>query len=215
MRGAIYGLEQCGLLLRDAVSLYHRGSNASSVVLAAFAREELGRANILLHLRAKAVAGEIVTNKRISECCRDHVAKQRWATLSVATRTDTNSVVGKPLQTRARAHPHSDEWKTADKRIKEVDARRLKSTPNRRHQQRERAIYVEPDASGTGWNRPHRDISPQTAYEFLTDAVNDYAVKLQLVDPDLEVDKQLLEELEAWHDRPDLPAPLHPDAPTT
>ena len=51
LEGAYYALEQCGLLLRDAVQLYNGSSYATAVVLAAFAREELGREKILLALQ--------------------------------------------------------------------------------------------------------------------------------------------------------------------
>jgi AbiV family abortive infection protein len=50
VRGYALALEQCGRLLLDACALYERGSFANAVVLAAFAREELGRSQILLDL---------------------------------------------------------------------------------------------------------------------------------------------------------------------
>jgi AbiV family abortive infection protein len=43
LEGAVYALEQCGLLLRDANLLYRSGSYATAVALAAFAREEQRR----------------------------------------------------------------------------------------------------------------------------------------------------------------------------
>ena len=42
LQGAAYALEQCGLLLRDAIVLYRNGSYSSAVALAALAREGLG-----------------------------------------------------------------------------------------------------------------------------------------------------------------------------
>jgi AbiV family abortive infection protein len=60
LKGAVYALEQCGLLLRDANILFRGGSYANTVVLAAFAREELGRSNILFDLRKKALGGKDV-----------------------------------------------------------------------------------------------------------------------------------------------------------
>jgi hypothetical protein len=48
LSGAALALEQCGLLLRDAVCLFKNRSFGSAVVLAAFAREELGRCQILI-----------------------------------------------------------------------------------------------------------------------------------------------------------------------
>ena len=50
LQGAVFTLEQCGLLLRDARILCEAGSYASAVVLAAFAREVLGRYSILRRL---------------------------------------------------------------------------------------------------------------------------------------------------------------------
>jgi hypothetical protein len=48
LEGAVYALEQCGLLLRDANLLYRNGSYSSAVAVALFATEELGRWSILL-----------------------------------------------------------------------------------------------------------------------------------------------------------------------
>ena len=64
LEGAVYALEQCGLLLRDANLLYQNGSHASAVALAAFAREELGRWRILFELRKKVLGGDNVTIKK-------------------------------------------------------------------------------------------------------------------------------------------------------
>jgi len=58
LEGAVYALEQCGLLLRDANLLYQNRSYATAVALAAIAREELWRWKILLNLRKKVVGGE-------------------------------------------------------------------------------------------------------------------------------------------------------------
>ena len=43
VKGAVYSLEQCGVLLRDAALLYRDEAYASAVVLTAFAREALGQ----------------------------------------------------------------------------------------------------------------------------------------------------------------------------
>ena len=76
LEGAVYALEQCGLLLRDANILFRNGSYANAVVLAAFAREELGRFIILLDFRKQALTGKkTFTIKAIQDHCDDHVAK--------------------------------------------------------------------------------------------------------------------------------------------
>jgi AbiV family abortive infection protein len=72
LQGAVYALEQCGLLLRDANALFHDGSYASAIVLAAFAREELGRSNILFDLRSAVLSGETVTAELLAQRCGDH-----------------------------------------------------------------------------------------------------------------------------------------------
>jgi hypothetical protein len=65
LEGAVYALEQCGLLLRDANVLYRNGSYSSAVAVALFAQEELGRWSILLDLRRKVLDGDNVTVKDI------------------------------------------------------------------------------------------------------------------------------------------------------
>ena len=63
--GAVYALEQCGLLLRDGTLLHRSGSYANAVAMTAFAREELGRWKILLKLRAEVLDGRSFTVKEI------------------------------------------------------------------------------------------------------------------------------------------------------
>jgi AbiV family abortive infection protein len=65
LRGTVFALEQCGLLLRDARILCEAGSYASAVVLTAFAREELGRYKILRGLWRRTMAGESFSVKQI------------------------------------------------------------------------------------------------------------------------------------------------------
>jgi AbiV family abortive infection protein len=68
-RGAVYALEQCGLLLRDANLLYRNGSYASALALAAFAREEQGRWTIVLELRDKVIGGAKLTVSDVQAQC--------------------------------------------------------------------------------------------------------------------------------------------------
>jgi AbiV family abortive infection protein len=48
IEGSFYAMEQAGLLIDDAAALYAQGKWPSSLVLAVFALEELGKAEILL-----------------------------------------------------------------------------------------------------------------------------------------------------------------------
>src|SRR5215475_183400 len=76
LHGAVYALEQCGLLLRDANLLYESGSYATAIALAAFAQEELGRWKMLRDLRKEVLDGDHLTAEQVRTRCGDHVRKQ-------------------------------------------------------------------------------------------------------------------------------------------
>jgi AbiV family abortive infection protein len=204
LEGAVYALEQCGLLLRDANLLYRSGSYASTVALTAFAREELGRWRILRDLRKKVLGGERLTIKQIQKHCEGHVRKQEAAMISTTVRGDRNSALGKLFQTRHSSTPGSEDWKKAHEQIEKLTHQTSKRVPDDRHKQRMSALYVDA-VSLDRWNRPEKEISQTSARDFLTDAVNDYSMpydrytNLELSDPDLR------SALEQWSNRPELP----------
>ncbi len=216
VRGYALALEQCGLLLRDAVHLYHNGSYATAVVLAAFGREELGRSKILLGMWRRVRGGTAVAVEEIDAACDDHVAKQRAGMLSLTLVTDRDTVLGKLLSDRTRYSPQSQEWRDADVKLKQIDEIKTKRTPDDRHSSRMAALYVEPKSSSE-WNRP-ADLSVQTGYNCVRDAVNDYVGRYQSwyisgVELLKSNDPDLYAALENLKDRPELVAPLHPDFP--
>jgi AbiV family abortive infection protein len=172
LRGYALALEQCGLLLRDAVRLYENGSYATAVVLAAFAREELGRSKILLDLWRNQRGGQSLTVEQIDAACGEHVDKQRAGMLSMMITRDRNTGLGKLLTDRMTNTPQSQKWKDADAALKQIDEKKAKRTPDDRHGMRMAALYVEPKSSSE-WNRP-ADMSAKVAHDFLQHAVNDY-----------------------------------------
>jgi AbiV family abortive infection protein len=98
LEGYAYALEQCGLLLRDANILYQSGSSANTVVLVAFAREELGRSEILLDLWKQVLGVKNFTTEDIRKRCDDHETKQRAGMLSVVlTAPNKEAGIGKVL----------------------------------------------------------------------------------------------------------------------
>src|ERR1700676_5562857 len=111
LKGYALALEQCGLLLSDAVRLYESGSYATAVVLTAFACEELGRSKILLGLWRRQRSGSTVTLEDIRDACEDHVAKQRAGMLSMTLTADRETALGKILTARQTNAPQSQEWK--------------------------------------------------------------------------------------------------------
>jgi AbiV family abortive infection protein len=206
VRGVVYALEQSGRLLRDAKALYNIGSYGTAIAVAAFAREELGRSDIVLDLWRKAISGQTVTVQEIKERCDDHVEKQRRAVRSITMMTDCDAGLGKLLNTRSQADLHSEERKAADEQVKGIDETLRKRAPNERHELRTRGLYVDPDESGEEWRLP-KDITQEQAYRFLTDAANDYAVACQIVEPQLHVvdDARFYEALANWPECPTLP----------
>ena len=211
LEGAAYALEQCGLLLRDANSLYSCGSYASAVAVALFAREELGRWRILLYLRKQVLDGSSLTIEKIQKRCRDHVTKQEAGMMSFVMTVDTDSPLGGILGTYMTVKPGSEEWKTAREQLEQA----RQSVPVQRHKQRMSALYVDAVAPHR-WCRPTREISQPTAYAYLQDAANDYSgqydryADLETHKPD---DPELYTTLEAWLSRPTLLAPERPELP--
>jgi AbiV family abortive infection protein len=210
LEGAVYALEQCGLLLRGSNLLYRNGSYASAVALAAFAQEELGRWRILLDLRRKVLGGEHVTLEEIRDHCADHVRKQVAGMTSITMRADRASGLGKLLQTKMSATPGSKEWKAANEQIEKLDRQKKKRVPEERHRERMSALYVDA-VSGGRWNRPAKEVSQSYAHDFLQDAVNDYSLQYSQRYTELEiikaVDPELFQALVQWSDRPALPCP--------
>ena len=157
LKGAAYALEQCGLLLRDANSLYSCGSYASAVAVALFAREELGRYRILLDLRTQVLGGGHLTIEKIQKRCRDHVTKQEAGMLSFVMRVDTDTALGKLLGTYLNAKQGSEEWKSAREQLEQA----RQSIPVERHKQRMSALYVDAEAPTDGTDRLERYLSYQ------------------------------------------------------
>ena len=132
--------------------------------------------------------------------------------MSLVTRADRGTVLGKLLQTRMRAKPGSEELKAANEQIEKLDNLKKKRTPGYRHKQRVIALYVDP-VSPDRWNRPINEISQTTAYDYLQDAANDYSGQYDrytnphVYKPD---DPELCTALEEWTGRPTLACPERP-----
>jgi AbiV family abortive infection protein len=131
LKGYTLALEQCGLLLRDAVRLYECGSYATAIVLAAFGREELGRSQILLDLWRRQRAGRAVTVEQIDAACGEHVDKQRAGMLSMTMRADRDTGLGKILTDRTTNAPQTKEWKDADAALKQIDEKKSEAHAGR------------------------------------------------------------------------------------
>src|SRR5262245_40149768 len=82
LEGMFFALEQCGFLLTSASLLFDLGHFSSSLVLAAFAREELGRSRILLDFLNKVLmSNQSVSMEKLQRECTKHIRKQESAHL--------------------------------------------------------------------------------------------------------------------------------------
>jgi AbiV family abortive infection protein len=212
LQGAWFAFEQCGILLRDAVRLYARGSRATAVGLALLAREELGKARISLDFwRATMYRGQNVSARDLRTKLDDHEEKQRKSQISQfwsasgPSRVDTLvRIVASSPSVQARA--------AASKELEELGKIQQKRAPADRHRARMRALYVDLNATGTGWDRP-RDM-PGDLGEILDRVSVDYSLQWYRFDGPrrslhiLKHDEpKLAEAIKAWRDRPRLPKP--------
>jgi AbiV family abortive infection protein len=204
LEGAFYAMEQCGLLLQHALILYENRAYSSAVALAAFAREEMGRARILFELRKNVQNCQTVSIEDIKDKCKDHVEKQEYAQLSIVLRSSGDTGLAELLRVGID-DPQSEEYKQARKQIHKITQRLKRRTPLDRHKERMNSLYVEPDELGTRWNRPRNNTPSVDAMNFILDALNDYRGEYHRLEYIEHSDTELFQALQAWCERPELP----------
>lgn len=217
VKGAIYALEQCGLLLVDAVTLIDKKSYSSAVVLAAFAREELGRSEILINFFDVVVKkGQAVMIEEINNACKNHIEKQKWGQLSTIFRFQNDSKGGKLMLRRIELSRlgkfQSEEYKEIETKVAEMMERIRRRTPSDRHRARAEALYVQPTYDGSDWNIPKK-VSPEFARNFVADTSGDYALLRQILEPGTSSNAEFTGELLKWIDKPEIPLPQWPKWP--
>ena len=212
LEGALYAVEQSGLMMTDAVILYDNDRYSNAIVLAAFAREELGRSRILRELRKKIVEGPgSVTLEEIRDQCDDHVKKQKNAQIVTTQRFSRYEGLGKLMQQRIETPPQSQEFKEAERELDKITKKQKNWASEDRHKTRMKALYVEPDDSGMAWNRP-KEVSREQARIFLEAATLEYANEYRQLQggSDRHSDPEFTLALEKWAERPELTAPQWP-----
>ncbi len=210
LKGALYALEQCGILLRDAAGLYRAKAYPSAVALAMIGREELGKYRMLLQeWRDAESSGKLPAVEAIQAACADHIEKQKRAVLGLTFTADGPSTFGAAIAAQIKHKPQDAEYKAAEKVIQAGLKAMAKRAPEARHNSRMRALYVDLEDSGSTWNRPSA-VSQDECKKLLNDAANDYAGQRDRMNPELLRgigEPKLADALEGWRDRPELPGP--------
>jgi AbiV family abortive infection protein len=153
-RGTAYAMEQAWTLLRDAVLLIQDKRYASSLVLATFCLEQLGRAEIYRENAKQAFAGKPVTLVSMGRALTDHLPKLVKARIPV-----TASLVsfGDPPAPGSEAAVQLAERLAAIREINEGQA------PHKALDVRKRALHVDRIHDVPGWNRPSSVITKDDA----------------------------------------------------
>jgi AbiV family abortive infection protein len=152
--GATYAIEQAWHLLRDAVLLIQNKRYASSLVLATFCLEQLGRAEIYRENAKDASAGKRVTLGSMGRSLTNHLPKLFKAKIPV---TVSMPVYGEPPAPGSQAAIKLAERLTAFRKILENEA------PQKALEVRKRALHVDRISHFAGWNRPSKAITRDDA----------------------------------------------------
>jgi len=206
LEGAAYSLEQCGLLLRDASTLYRAGSYATAVVLASLAREESGKWKMLIDLRKEVLKGKEVAVEDLQRMFRSHEAKQAAGLASITMR-GKDEEEKKLLRDLIAAKPGTEERQRLHEKIDKKTEELMNRLPGERFADRMAALYVDP-LSDTTWSRPIEKVMAEFAYYTLIEAMNDYSGRMEKYSKPgtmmAAVDAELAEALGKWTDRPEL-----------
>jgi AbiV family abortive infection protein len=190
--------------LNDAVTLYTNKAYSSAIVLAAFAREELGRSHILRELRKKVMSGEEIAVKRILKECGNHVNKQEWSQFSVIMHAPHDSERGRLMLAMLHDPPRGVEelFEKLSSMAGQV------KVGERRYKLRNSLLYVDPDKSGTHWIRP-RSLSPVSTQRFISQALLDYFYYYDHIERVYPDDSDgFFNDIRRWSDRPQLHSPV-------
>jgi len=174
-KGSTYAMEQAWCLLRDAVLLIQNRRYSSSLVLATFCLEQLGRAEIYRENAKQASAGKPVTLASMGRALTDHLPKLFKAQIPV---TASIALYGEPPAPGSEAGIQLAEHLAAIRKINEREA------PQKALDVRQRALHVDRIQHFPGWNRPSRAITRDDADSWVSAA----DVRYGLLRSELEAD---------------------------
>jgi AbiV family abortive infection protein len=211
LEGSVYALEQCGLFLRDATTLYKVGSYSGCIVLAALARDELDRAVLLRHLRDRVLTGFASSVPDIHQELEDHEEEQRLVRLCNSPGAGPDSALEELIRARLYDPSRCQAHRQADLFVEQITKEQAERTRKERHALRMSCLHVCPDSAASDWRRP-KEHSREEARQFLTDALSDYAAERDRIETGLCHPKfaEFVNAVRAWAGRPELPPPAWP-----
>ncbi len=152
--GTTYAMEQAWHLLRDAVLLIQNERYPSSLVLATFCLEQLGRAEFYRENAKHASEGKTVTSRSMGKALTDHLTKLSKAQIPV---TASAATWGEPPPPGSEAAIQLAGRLAAIRKIREKEA------PQEALEARKRALHVDRIHTFPGWNRPPHVITKDDA----------------------------------------------------
>lgn len=165
--GTAYAIEQAWHLLEDAVLLIQNERHASSVVLAIYCLEQLGRAEIYREKAREAFAGKRILLHSMERELASHVAKLHRAQIPVIA---TVTFWGDPPASGTNA------LSDLARRLEETRRILQKSAPSKAERDRLNALHVDRIAAVPGWNRPVESIRKSDADYYVGAANSRYGL---------------------------------------
>jgi len=154
-RGCAYALEQAWHLLEDAVLLIQNKRYASSLVLATFCLEQLGRADIYRENAVDAQRGKKVTLGSMERELKHHLPKLYRAQIPVTA--TVGFFAGSPPE------PGSDEERKLARHLEAIRGILEEQAPHKALADRARSIHVDRVHRMPGWTRPCQEIERSDA----------------------------------------------------
>lgn len=151
-QGTVYAMEQAWHLLRDAVMLIQNKRYASSLVLATYCLEQLGRAEIYRENARRAFASNPITLGSMGRSLTDHLPKLFKARIPV---TASMTVYGE------RPSPGSEAEIRLAERLADVRKINEQQAPQKALDIRQRALHVDHIHHFPMWNRPSKITSDE------------------------------------------------------
>jgi len=168
IEGSFYAMEQAGSLINDAAALYAQGKWPSSLVLAVFSLEELGKAEILLQRGIEAATTGPKSRDQVIAGGAAHQTKLKAGRGPATVTTAVNFCGDIPA-------PNAAESAALEAQLDAAEQIALDNAPAEAHAARMHALYVDLGMD-EAWAKP-KETSASEAYLMVSAASIEYGVR--------------------------------------